>query len=533
MKSNISHLVMLLGAIVALVPIVAVDFIIDAYVQQREKTLAEQYVNVDSSHIASAASEGVAALRKVWTDSPSLCAQTFVQNAQAAVQNNVSVIQIVVENNEGTQYCDAFGTGVDYASLSASLPIPGQTETLSVVRYGAMDAPVLKITQAIGDTRALSVFVPILPQSIDAHLRTLPPSTMKRFSLTNNQPILVLGTNGEFEADTAPDDFIIAAGYASQFPIKVELAIPFDVVRAYYSDMDLVFTVLAALVSGAFLLSMLSYVRRSRVPAFDLERAIERNEIRPYYQPVINLRTGDLVGCEVLCRWEKRNGRVIPPNNFIEYAENTGLAIPMTVSLMQQVRADLGELCETVPDLKISINLFEGHFRDGGIVEDVQAIFGNSSINYRQLVFEITERRPLRNTLAATSVISGLHALGCRLAMDDVGTGHSNLAYLATLGVDVIKIDRIFVDMIKKDTTQVPVLDGLIAMGKDLDCEIVAEGVETEEQALYLRAHGVVHAQGYIFAPALKAKVFIELATALHRSGGNTRDVLASVATGN
>jgi sensor c-di-GMP phosphodiesterase-like protein len=280
-------------------------------------------------------------------------------------------------------------------------------------------------------------------------------------------------------------------------------------------------------------LASLTYVRRSRVPAFNLERAIERNEIKPYYQPVINLRTGDLIGCEVLCRWEKPNGRVVPPNSFIEYAENTGLAIPMTVSLMQQVRADLSDLCKIIPDLKISINLFEGHFRDGGIVEDVQAIFGNSSISYRQLVFEITERRPLRNTLAATSVISGLHALGSRLAMDDVGTGHSNLAYLATLGVDVIKIDRIFVDMIKKDTTQVPVLDGLIVMGKDLDCEIVAEGVETEEQALYLRSHGVVHAQGYIFAPALKAKVFIELATALHRSGGNTRDVLASVSTAN
>ncbi|MBK1793031.1 EAL domain-containing protein [Devosia sp. WQ 349] len=533
MKFNISHLLMLLGAAVALVPIVAVDFVIDAYVEHREKTVAERHVSVDSSTVASSASEGVAALRIVWSDSPSLCAQTFVQNAQAAVQNNVSVLQFVVENSDGTQYCDAFGTGVSYAPLSTALPIPGQSETLTVVRYGAMDAPVLKITQEIGETRKLSVFVPLLPQSIESHLRTMAPSTMKRFSLTNNQPILVLGTSGEFEADKAPDDFILAAGYASQFPIKVELAIPFDVARSHYRDLDLVFTVLAALLSGAFLLGVLSYFRRSRVPAFNLERAIERNEIKPYYQPVINLRTGDLVGCEVLCRWEKPNGRVVPPNSFIEYAENTGLAIPMTVSLMQQVRGDLSELCKTIPNFKISINLFEGHFRDGGIVEDVQAIFGNSPISYRQLVFEITERRPLRNTLAATSVISGLHALGCRLAMDDVGTGHSNLAYLATLGVDVIKIDRIFVDMIKKDTTQVPVLDGLIAMGKDLDCEIVAEGVETEEQALYLRAHGVVHAQGYIFAPALKAKIFIELATALHRSGGNARDVLARVATAN
>src|SRR5690606_33579694 len=183
------------------------------------------------------------------------------------------------------------------------------------------------------------------------------------------------------------------------------------------------------------------------------------------------------------------------------------------------------------PEMKISINLFEGHFRDGGIVEDVQAIFGNSPISYRQLVFEITERRPLANSMATTGVISGLHALGARLAMDDAGTGHSNLAYLATLGVDVIKIDRIFVDMIKPGTTQVPVLDGLITMAKDLDCEIVAEGVETEAQAIYLRSRGVVQAQGYIFAPALRAPAFLELADALRTASPEPARLQPSIAS--
>jgi sensor c-di-GMP phosphodiesterase-like protein len=193
----------------------------------------------------------------------------------------------------------------------------------------------------------------------------------------------------------------------------------------------------------------------------------------------------------------------------------TGLAIPMSISLMDQVRADLGELSAQMPALKISINLFEGHFRDGGIVEDVRAIFGDSKIGFRQLVFEITERQPLANSRVASSVIAGLHALGCRLAMDDVGTGHSNLAYMQTLGVDVIKIDRVFIDMVKADTQQVPVLDGLISMCRELGTEIIAEGVETEAQALYLRRHGVVMAQGFLFAPALKVKAFCDLAQAL------------------
>jgi sensor c-di-GMP phosphodiesterase-like protein len=292
--------------------------------------------------------------------------------------------------------------------------------------------------------------------------------------------------------------------------------VPFAIVRADYGYLDVSFTVIACLMSGAFLALSLQYVRRSQLPAFDLERAIQAGELKPYYQPVINLKTGALAGCEVLCRWEKRSGVIVPPGAFIEYAEVTGLAIPMTVSLMQQVRSDLAELCREMPEIKVSINLFQGHFRDTSIVEDVGAIFGGSSIAFRQLVFEITERGPLDNTVAANAVISGLHALGCRIAMDDAGTGHSNLAYMQTLGVDVIKIDRVFVDMIKPGTIQVPVLDALIAMARDLGTEIVAEGVETEAQALYLRARGVIMAQGFLFAPAIRLPQFVELARALN-----------------
>lgn len=516
MKSNFSHVLMLLSAILAFVPIVAVDYLLDAYVRHREKGIVQQYVETVSSYIDASAMDGVTALRQVIAGSPSLCTPTFVTNAQAAIENSLRLKQFLVENLDGVQYCDAYGRIVTYSPLSHPLPVPGLTETMTVVKLGDMAMPALKITQTFGETRRISAFTPLLGQSEADITRNLSDSSMMRVTLTNGLPIVTIGDPNGFDRRADNDDYISAQGYAGQFPIKVELALPFAMARAKYADLDVVFTVIACIASGAFLLLNLGYVRRSRVPAFNLERAIERNEIRPYYQPVINLRTGELVGCEVLCRWEKRNGEVVPPGAFIDYAEVTGLAIPMTVSLMQQVRNDLGELSKTIPNLKISINLFEGHFRDAAIVDDVQAIFGPSPISFRQLVFEITERRPLHNSVATTSVISGLHALGARLAMDDAGTGHSNLAYLATLGVDVIKIDRIFVDMITPGVNQVPVLDGLIAMARDLDCEIVAEGVETEAQALYLRSRGVLHAQGYIFAPALKVSAFKELALALH-----------------
>ena len=516
MKSRYSQLLMLLGAILAFAPILAVDYLLDSYVRGRETKAAQKEVAIAAAQVRLGVSDALDALTEIIADSPSLCTPTFIANAQESVQAHLNLKQVLVENLDGVQYCDIFGRTVSYSPVSKSLSVAGQPETITVVRLGGLSVPALKITRLAGEKRQVSAFVPLLGQSPAALEASLPRAASMRVLLTTGEVVLTIGKAARLQADGKPQNLIVAQDFVGELPLKVEYAQPFAAARANYANLDVSITVIGGVMSGAFLILALQYVRRSRMPAFELERAISLGEIKPYYQPVINLRTGELVGCEVLCRWVKKNGKVTSPGVFIDYAEVTGLALPMTLSLMQQVKNDLGELCGQLPEMKVSINLFEGHFRDTGIVDDVKAIFGDSKINYRQLVFEITERRPLANSAVAANVIAGLHALGAKLALDDVGTGHSNLAYLATLGVDVIKIDRVFVDMVKPGTTQVPVLDGLIAMAMDLDCEIVAEGVETAEQAIYLRAHGVVQAQGFFFAPALTPGAFQELALTMH-----------------
>jgi EAL domain-containing protein (putative c-di-GMP-specific phosphodiesterase class I) len=516
-KSKYSNIIMLLAAIAAFIPVLAVDYFLDSYVRVRERALLQQSVDTATGAIQASVYDSIASLRRVLADSPSLCTPTFIANLHKQMEQSLYVKQLLVENGDGVQYCDAFGRHVRYSPMSEALTIPGNTETVSIVRLGELDMPVLKISQSFGASRIVSVFVPILSASTESLLSGLEPTAMMRLSLSNGIEIVTAGDAKAFD-QRGGTEFVTAQAFVGEFPIRAEAAVPFAMVRADYADLDASLTVIACLMSGAFLALSLQYVRRSQLPAFDLERAIIAGELKPYYQPVINLRTGALAGCEVLCRWEKRNGEIVPPGAFIDYAEVTGLAIPMTVSLMQQVKTDLAELCREMPDLKISFNLFDGHFRDGTIVDDVQAIFSGSAVSFRQLVFEITERRPIDNTMQAHSVIAGLHALGCRLAMDDAGTGHSNLAYMQTLGIDVIKIDRVFVDMIKPGTTQVPVLDALIAMARDLGTEIIAEGVETEAQALYLRGRGVAMAQGFLFAPAIRLEPFRELALALNGS---------------
>lgn len=517
-KSRFSKIATMIGALLAFTPVLAVDLLLDSYIHDQETSRIHVSVDAITNEIQLAVYDGIASVRQILNDSPSLCTKTFVTNVRKQMLSNVNLTQVLVENLDGVQYCDAYESDIVYSVLSPTLTIPGHSDVLRTVQIEGQDAPTLQVSHKVGNNRTISGFIHISPRLDQGLPAELSLASLLRVTLTNGDDIFTIGDPSIADKSSDPS-LIVVTSIADALPILTEVAVPFDLLRAKYADLDLGITVLVALMGVMCLIFAFKYIQESRLPAIDLERAIASGEFKPYYQPVMNLTTGKLSGCEVLIRWVKKNGDVIAPGMFIDYAESTGLAIPMTIKMMEQVREDLDELCSEVPDLKIGINLFEGHFRDAAIIDDVEAIFGGSSIGYRQLVFEITERRPLDNQTSANSVIGGLHALGCRIAMDDAGTGHSNLAYMQTLGIDIIKIDRVFVDMIMPDTKSLPILDGLIAMASDLGTDIIAEGVETEAQALYLRQHGVYEAQGFLFAPALKAEPFIELARALNSSG--------------
>jgi EAL domain-containing protein (putative c-di-GMP-specific phosphodiesterase class I) len=520
LRSRFSNILTLLAAIVSFTPVLGVDVLLDAYVRHRETEQVRGAIEDVSASIRVGTQDAINGLHTILARSPSLCTPTFMDAVHAELGRSLYIRQVLVDNADDVQYCDALGSALVYSRLTAPQAIPGQAETLTIVTLGSSATPYLMLTNVVSSTRRISAFVPLVPGGSATLSRAQRPGGAVRIALADGEKLLTVGDAAALDASGPAGRYLTAQTLAGEMPIRVSAAVPFAVARADYAGLDVVFTVVACILSGAFLFLSLQYVRRTSLPAFDLERAIAAGELKPYYQPVIDLTTGRISGCEVLTRWEKRNGEIVPPGAFIDYAEQTGLAIPMTVRLMQQVRHDLAAVCAAHPTFKVSINLFEGHFRDSTIVEDVQVIFAGSPIGFRQLVFEITERHPLQNALQAQSVIAGLHALGARLAMDDAGTGHSNLAYMQTLGVDIIKIDRVFVDMVRPGVDHVPVLDGLIAMARDLRTEIVAEGVETLLQARYLRQRGVVHAQGFLFAPALRARSFLALCEAIDRPPG-------------
>ena len=301
-----------------------------------------------------------------------------------------------------------------------------------------------------------------------------------------------------------------------KFGFRLDFAIPRTQIEQGVADLRsgglVIMAVLGLLV---FILGLVGLPRRRRDPVTALERGLRNGEFVPYYQPIVDMVTGKLLGAEVLIRWRLPDGTIQSPMSFIPIAESSGLILPMTRALMRRVRQELGPLVAGRPHLKISFNISAQHFEGERIVKDIREIFAKSPIALSQIVLELTERQQIENLAEARRVIATLQDMGVKIAIDDVGIGHGGLSYILKLGVDIIKIDKMFVDAIGIDKSSTTIVETLIDLAHNLRMDIVAEGVETFEQVTYLRDRGIRMAQGYVFAPPLMSSSFFRLIDAL------------------
>ena len=318
---------------------------------------------------------------------------------------------------------------------------------------------------------------------------------------------------------------------SERYPLSIAIVVRPGALWESYRDLFVYANIGGLLLIFVIAAISLVVARQLEGPARALDDSLRRGEFIPYYQPVIDLVNGRLLGCEVLARRRHRDGTVDPPGAFIPTAESTGQIFEITQALMQRAKDEMSDTYQACPHLKLAFNLVADHFMDVKNIDEVITLFSDGPIRAEQLVFEVTERRPLPNLALARVVISRLQAFGAKIALDDVGTGHGGLSYLAKLGVDQMKIDKMFVDAIGSDRNSSAIIDTLIKLANDLDIDLVAEGVETETQVHYLRERGVRAAQGFIFAPPLPASSFIALVNAMTvRPNARNADVPIRVA---
>jgi EAL domain-containing protein (putative c-di-GMP-specific phosphodiesterase class I) len=227
----------------------------------------------------------------------------------------------------------------------------------------------------------------------------------------------------------------------------------------------------------------------------DLRRAVDRGELLLFYQPIVRLASREVAGFEALLRWQHPQRGLIAPGEFISIAEETGLIVPLS----QFVFREACQVASRWSPRYVSVNISSRHFTQGDVLADVRGALEQCSVPASALHLEMTESVIMQQPEAALSVLSEVRSLGCQVALDDFGTGYSSLSYLHRFPIDRIKIDRSFVSDISQ-TKNVEIIRSITALGTNLGIEIVAEGVETEQQERLLLELGCHYAQGYLFA---------------------------------
>jgi diguanylate cyclase (GGDEF)-like protein len=236
----------------------------------------------------------------------------------------------------------------------------------------------------------------------------------------------------------------------------------------------------------------------------DLASAAERDQLYLLYQPVIDLADDRVVGFEALVRWRHPELGVLAPDRFIPLAEETGLIVPLGRWVLEAAcRTAARWVAAGHPDLTVAVNLSGRQIASDDVVDHVRGALAGSGLAPRNLVLEMTETALVADAAAAARRLQALRGLGVRLAVDDFGTGYSSLSYLRQFPIDILKIDRSFVETITEDAQIPPIVRGLLDLGHTLDLEIVAEGIERDVQRSWLRDARCDLGQGFLFARPL------------------------------
>lgn len=259
-------------------------------------------------------------------------------------------------------------------------------------------------------------------------------------------------------------------------------------------------------------MNMAKITETRRSILLDLHFAIERQELVVYYQPQVDLASMQMIGVEALLRWMHPDKGLMPPAFFISLAEESGLIIPMGEWILQQACQQVKKW-ETLglPKLTVAVNLSGAQFTQKNLMQIIHQTLLKTGLPPEQLELEITESIIVENIEEAISIMKALRGLGLSLSIDDFGTGYSSLNYLRHFPIQKLKIDQSFVKDIGHTGNEKPLADIILVLAQNFNIRTIAEGIETEDQAEYLRIRGCQEGQGYLFGKPMDASEIASL----------------------
>jgi EAL domain-containing protein (putative c-di-GMP-specific phosphodiesterase class I) len=246
----------------------------------------------------------------------------------------------------------------------------------------------------------------------------------------------------------------------------------------------------------------------------ELRQAIDREEFRVYYMPIVSLATGRIDGFEALVRWNHPERGIIPPLDFMGVAEDAGLIIAIDRWVLRRACREVREWQQKTPDgdrLSVSVNLSAKQFHHADLVETIRSAITESGLPGESLGIEITEGVLIDNTSTAGAMLGEMRKLGARIYLDDFGTGYSSLSYLQRFPIDAVKIDRSFVSRLGPKAEGHEIVQAIVTLAHNLGMRVIAEGIETADQLALLRRLKCGYGQGWLFSKPIPHEEATEL----------------------
>lgn len=240
-----------------------------------------------------------------------------------------------------------------------------------------------------------------------------------------------------------------------------------------------------------------------------LRRALERDELLAVYQPKVDIRTGRVVGAEVLLRWQHPIRGLVSPAEFIPLAEECGLIVAFGEWVLNAAcKQNKAWQVAGLQNIRVAVNVSPRQFRDGRFIQTLQEALRSCGLDPQFLTLELTENTIMENAQANLDILHGIRAMGVKLSVDDFGTGYSSLSYLKQLPLDELKIDRSFIVGIRSESDDAPIVTSIIAIAHSLGLRVVMEGIETEHQLVFSRDRGCDEYQGFLFSKPVSSAEF-------------------------
>lgn len=485
-------------------------FVASALIASQQERQLEDLTHVALRRSQTAIDFGSEAIVELAAKGAMHCDPGSLQTVRLRVYEHGAVKDIRAVDGNGTVLCSAYSETLEFDN--------GWATRDTMQRAADPTLRIFKVEQFFGvalgvmkDVDAKNGIVAIL--SIGNSLFDIMPAELR----DRSQVLLELG-DGQVIANsrTAPQqalagDVMTISVASDRYPIRTTLRVERQALAGWDQQPYLPILAIAGVLGLAFSAMLARLMGRPPNPIQDIDQAIAANEFRPYLQPIFDLESRMIVGAEILARWVKSDGTVLPPSRFIELAEEVDRIEPITWQLLSAALRDLQQTLKQDKAFRLSLNIAPRHFMKSDFIGNLRRLVNDAGVATRQITLEITEREAFANLDDAARVVAEVRHFGFKVAIDDVGIGHSGLSQIQRLGANTLKIDKFFVDCIGKDASAAVVVEMLARMAVGMSMDVVAEGIEFEEQAQALLKCGITRGQGYLVSPPLPAPAFLDM----------------------